>query len=86
LLAILRWMSHNARLEDVGGVLLPTTGSSVPDQAIYRTLNQLAGNACFFFDTCHAGKAAGVSFKGEPDFNKLINEIAGSANAAVLAS
>jgi hypothetical protein len=80
------YVPYNAKLEDVGGLLLPTSGSSVPDQAFYKTLKQLAGNAFFFFDTCHAGKAAGISFKGAPDYNKLINEIAGSANAVVLAS
>ena len=58
----------------------------MPDTEIYRTLKSLAGNALFFFDTCHAGKAAGVSFRGAQDYNKLINEIAGSANAVVLAS
>ncbi len=41
------YVPYNARLEEVGGVLLPTSGSSVPDQAIYRTLKQLAGNAFF---------------------------------------
>ena len=39
----------------------------------------------FFFDTCHSGNATGVSFRGL-DYNKLINEISGSANAIVLAS
>jgi uncharacterized caspase-like protein len=58
----------------------------VPDSEISRTLKQLAGNALFFFDTCHSGQAAGISFRGAMDYNKLINEIAGSANAIVLAS
>ncbi|MGO9544336.1 MAG: caspase domain-containing protein, partial [Rhodomicrobium sp.] len=80
------YVPYNARLEDVGGVKLPTRSSSVPDTEINRALKQLAGNAFFFFDTCHAGKAAGISFKGAMDYNKLINEIAGSANAIVLAS
>jgi len=80
------YVPYNARIEEVAGVPLPTRGSSVPDVEISRTLKQLAGNALFFFDTCHAGKAAGVNFRGAPDYNKLINEIAGSANAIVLAS
>jgi WD40 repeat protein len=80
------YVPYNAELEDVAGVPLPTRASSVPDVEISRTLKNLAGNALFFFDTCHAGKAAGVSFRGAQDYNKLINEIAGSANAIVLAS
>ncbi len=40
----------------VGGVPLPTRGSSVPDIEIARTLKQLAGNAFFFFDTCHPAR------------------------------
>ena len=80
------YVPYNARIEDVAGVPLPTRGRSVPDSEISRTLKQLAGNALFFFDTCHAGKAAGISFSGAQDYNKLINEIAGSANAMVLAS
>jgi WD40 repeat protein len=80
------YVPYNAKLEDVAGVPLPTRGSSVPDSEISRTLKQLAGNALFFFDTCHAGQAAGISFRGAQDYNKLINEIAGSANAIVLAS
>jgi WD40 repeat protein len=80
------YVPYNARLENVAGVPLPTRGSSVPDSEISRTLKQLAGNALFFFDTCHAGQAAGISFRGAQDYNKLINEIAGSANAIVLAS
>ncbi len=80
------YVPYNAELEDVAGVPLPTRSTSVPDVEISRTLKNLAGNALFFFDTCHAGKAAGVSFRGAQDYNKLINEIAGSANAVVLAS
>jgi hypothetical protein len=80
------YVPYNAELEDVAGVLLPTRSTSVPDVEISRTLKNLAGNALFFFDTCHAGKAAGISFRGSQDYNKLINEIAGSANAVVLAS
>ncbi len=80
------YVPYNARIEEVAGVPLPTRGSSVPDIEFSRTLKQLAGNALFFFDTCHAGKAAGISFRGAQDYNKLINEIAGSANAVVLAS
>jgi WD40 repeat protein len=80
------YVPYNARLENVAGVPLPTRGSAVPDSEISRTLKQLAGNALFFFDTCHAGQAAGISFRGAQDYNKLINEIAGSANAIVLAS
>ncbi len=71
------YVPYNAKLDDVAGVPLPTRDTSVPDTAISRTLKQLAGNALFFFDTCHAGKAAGVSFRGTQDYNKLINEIAG---------
>ncbi len=80
------YVPYNARLEDMPGGPLPSRGTSVPDAEIARVLKQLAGNALFFFDTCHSGKAAGVNFRGAPDYNKLINEIAGSANAIVLAS
>ena len=80
------YVPYNAEFEDVAGVFLPTRATAVPDSEISHTLKQLAGNAFFFFDTCHAGKAAGISFKGAQDYNKLINEIAGSANAVVLAS
>ena len=80
------YVPYNAKLEDVGGMSLPTHSTSVPDIEIARALKQLAGNAFFFFDTCHAGKASGISLKGEPDYNKLINEIGISANAIVLAS
>ncbi len=81
------YVPYNARLEEVEGQPMPTRGSSVPDAEISRTLKQLAGNALFFFDTCHSGKAAGVTFRGgTQDYSKLINEIAGSANAIVLAS
>ena len=80
------FVPHNARIEDVAGVRLPTRASSVPDSEIRQTLRDLAGNALFFFDTCHAGGAAGVSFKGDVDTNRFINEIAQSANAIVLAS
>ncbi|MFZ1107962.1 MAG: hypothetical protein WAN43_06420 [Rhodomicrobium sp.] len=80
------YVPYNARLEDVAGVALPTRASSVPASEIRQALRDLAGNALFFFDTCHAGGAAGISFRGAPDTNKLINEIAESANAIVLAS
>jgi WD40 repeat protein len=80
------YVPHNARLEDVAGVYLPTRASSVPASEIRQALRDLAGNALFFFDTCHAGGAAGITFRGAPDTNKLINEIAESANAIVLAS
>ena len=79
------YVPYNARIETVAGLPLPTRGSSVPDTEISHTLKQLAGNALFFFDTCHSGRASGVSFRAL-DYNKLINEIAGSANAIVLAS
>ena len=79
------YVPYNARIETVAGLSLPTRGSSVPDTEISHTLKQLAGNAVFFFDTCHSGNATGVSFRGL-DYNKLINEISGSANAIVLAS
>jgi hypothetical protein len=80
------YVPYNARLEDMPGGPLPSRGTSVPDAEIARALKQLAGNALFFFDTCHSGKAAGINTRGMPDYNKLINEIAGSANAIVLAS
>ncbi len=80
------YVPYNARLENMPGGPLPSRGSSVPDAEISRALKHLAGNALFFFDTCHSGRAAGVNFRGAPDYNKLINEIAGSANAIVLAS
>ncbi len=80
------YVPYNARIEDVAGVRLPTRASSVPDSEIRAALRDLAGNALFFFDTCHAGGAAGASFKGIPDTNKFINEISQSANAIVLAS
>jgi len=46
----------------------------------------LAGHGVSAPNSCHAGNAAGISFRGAQDYNRLINEIAGSANAVVLAS
>jgi WD40 repeat protein len=80
------YVPYNAKLEEVAGVPLPTRGSSVPGSEIGRALKQLAGNALFFFDTSHSGQGTGTTFRGATDYNKLINEIAGSANAIVLAS
>ena len=80
------YVANNAKIEYVGGVPLPTRSTSVPDTEISHALKQLAGNALFFLDTCHSGRAAGILFRGEQDHNKFINEIAGSANAIVLAS
>jgi hypothetical protein len=80
------YVPYNARLEDAPGGPLPSRGSSVPDAEIARALKQLAGNALFFFDTCHAAKATGANSRGMPDYNKLINEIGVAANAVVLAS
>ena len=80
------YVANNAKIEYVGGVPLPTRSTSVPDTEISHALKQLAGNALFFLDTCHSGQAAGILFRGEQDHNKFINEIAGSANAIVLAS
>jgi WD40 repeat protein len=80
------YVPYNAEMENVGGIQLPTRTTAVPDSEISHALKQLAGNAFFLFDTCHAGKAAGITYKGGNDYNKLINEIAGSANAVVLAS
>ena len=62
---------------------LPKRSTSVPDTEIGNALKELLGNAVFFFDTCHAGQAA---MGGGIDYNRLINTIAGSANAIVLAS
>ena len=55
------YVPYNARLEDMPGGPLPLRGTSVPDAEISRALKQLAGNALFFFDTCHSGRAAGVT-------------------------
>ena len=80
------YVANNTKIENVAGMSLPTRSTSVPDTEITHALKQLAGNALFFLDTCHSGRAAGILFKGEQDHNKFINEIAGSANAIVLAS
>ena len=80
------YVANNAKIEYVGGVPLPTRSTSVPDTEIGHALKRLAGNALFFLDTCHSGRAAGILFRGEQDHNKFINEIAGSADAIVLAS
>ena len=80
------YVPYNAEIENIGGVLLPTHRTAVPNTEISQTLKQLAGNALFFFDTCHAGKAAGLPFRDAPDYYKFINETASSANAVVLAS
>jgi WD40 repeat protein len=77
------FVSYNAEMESAAGVTLPTRTTSVPDTEIGHALAQLIGNALFFFDTCEAGQAA---MGGGINYNKLINTIAGSANAVVLAS
>lgn len=78
------YVPYNAKIERVAGLQLPTRSSSVPDSEIRQVLKQLAGNAIFFFDTCHSAKASGVSFRGL-DYNGVINEIGDAANAIVLA-
>jgi len=80
------YVANNTKMENVGGVPLPTRSTSVPDTEITHALKELSGNALFFLDTCHSGRAAGIQFRGEQDHNKFINEIRGSANAIVLAS
>ena len=77
------FVPYNAEMENTAGVYLPIRSTSVPDTEISHALKQLVGNALFFFDTCHAGQAAG---SGGIDYNKLINKIADTANAIVLAS
>ena len=77
------FVPYNAEMVSQAGLSLPKRSTSVPDTEIGNALKQLLGNAVFFFDTCHAGQAA---MGGGIDYNKLINTIAGSANAIVLAS
>ena len=77
------FVPYNAEMVSQAGGRLPKRSTSVPDTEIGNALKQLLGNAVFFFDTCHAGQAA---MGGGIDYNKLINTIAGSANAFVLAS
>ena len=77
------FVPYNAEMVSQAGGPLPKRSTSVPDTEIGNALKQLLGNAVFFFDTCHAGQAA---MGGGIDYNKLINTIAGSANAFVLAS
>ncbi|MGO9547618.1 MAG: caspase family protein [Rhodomicrobium sp.] len=77
------YIPHNARIENVDGKLLPTRSSAVPDSEITETLAALKGKALFFFDTCHAGSAAG---SGGLDYNKFVNKIGDAGRAIVLAS
>ncbi len=79
------FVPHNAEIENVGGLSLPTRDSSVPDSEFSAAFKNVAGDAFFLFDTCHAGKAAGIAMKGEQDFNKFIN-VMRDASAVVLAS
>ena len=79
------FVPHDAEIETVAGQLQPTRESSVPDTDIRSALKQVAGNAFFLFDTCHAGKAAGITLTGQ-DYNKFINGVAGEATTVVLAS
>ena len=79
------FVPHDAEIETVAGQLQPTRESSVPDAEFSSALKQVAGNAFFLFDTCHAGKAAGITLKGQ-DYNKFINGLSGVATAIVLAS
>ena len=77
------FVSYNAKMESKQGRLMPVRATSVPGSEFTNALKLLSGNALFFFDTCFAGDAAEG---GGLDYNKLINGVAGKANAIVFAS
>ncbi|MGO9170635.1 MAG: hypothetical protein ACLP7P_01525 [Rhodomicrobium sp.] len=76
------FVSYNAKMESKRGRLLPVRATSVPGSEFTNALKLLSGNALFFFDTCFAGDATESGL----DYNKLINGVAGKANAIVFAS
>ena len=75
---------HDAVLDTEAGIFLPKRSSAVPDTEIRDTLQALRGHAMFFFDTCHAGRASGVSLKGEQDYKLFVNELRSAANSVVV--
>jgi WD40 repeat protein len=76
------FVPYNAKIEMVNGKPQPERSSSIPDTEFSHALQNLSGNALFFFDTCHAGSAV----SGVLDYNKLINKISDTASAVVFAS
>ena len=77
----------DAVLDDAAGLNLPKRSTAVPDTEIRDALQALRGHALFFFDTCHAGRAAGMRFKGDSDFQSFVAELASAGTGAmVLAS
>jgi WD40 repeat protein len=78
---------HDAVLDADAGLRLPKRSTAVPDTEILDALNALRGHALFFFDTCHAGRAAGMRFKGESDYQPFVAELAAAGTGVmVLAS
>jgi WD40 repeat protein len=81
------FVPHDAELDPDAGMFLPKRSSAVPSSEILEALKAVRGHALFFFDTCHAGSAAGLRLKGDLDFRKAIAELASAqVGAFVLAS
>lgn len=60
--------------------------TGVPQTDIRDTLNNLAGKAVFFVDTCHSGNALGTAkTRGlDSDINAFVNELASAENGVVV--
>ena len=51
---------------------------------IKNTVKLLAGKVLFFVDSCHSGNTLGGKPKGNPDMNRIINELSDADNGAVV--
>ena len=62
---------------------LKRTGINFTD--IKNTLEQIAGKAIFFVDSCHSGNAIGQKTRGEGiDINRIVNELSSAENGVVV--
>lgn len=68
---------------DVNPEQLLRTGVAHND--IKLTLNNIAGKALFFIDTCHSGNALGTAkTRGVADVNAIVNDLASAENGVVV--
>lgn len=63
---------------------LKRTGVGMAD--IRDTLNQLAGKAVFFVDTCHSGNVLGKGKRGMVDMSAVVNELSSAENGVIVFS
>lgn len=68
---------------DINPEQLLRTGVAHND--IKLTLNNIAGKALFFIDTCHSGNALGTAkTRGVADVNAIVNDLASAENGVVV--